>query len=156
MKTRTLASFLLLTALAAHAGVEAVYEPKNVPINVGKEVTADQVKLAFLAAPGEINGWAFEDKEPGKLAGTLHVRKHTVVVDIAYTAKDYSILYVSSENMKYDAEKKTIHPKYETWVKNLERVLIKNLTGPVATAATPAAPAAPPAPAAAPAAAPAK
>jgi polysaccharide deacetylase 2 family uncharacterized protein YibQ len=149
MKTRIISLFLMLAAIAAQAG-EAVYEPKNVAINIGKEVTADQVKQAFMAAPGEINGWAFEEKEAGKLHGTLHVRKHTVEVDIPYSAKEYSILYVKSENMKYDAEKKTIHSKYETWIKNLERVLIKNLTGPVA----PAAPAA--VPAVAPAAAPAK
>lgn len=157
MKTRILALFLLLSAIAARAGLEPVYEPKNVAISIGKELTADEVKQAFMASPGEINGWTFAEKAAGHLEGTLHVRKHSVVVDIAYTAKDYSILYVSSENLKYDKDKKVIHPKYETWIKNLERVVLKKLTaGPVTTPATPAATPAPAAPASAPAATPTK
>lgn len=142
MTTRILVLFLMFTAVAAQAGLKPVYEPKNIAINTGRELTSEQVKLAFMSVPAEINGWAFEEKGEGKIVGTLKVRAHTVVVDILYSAKDYSILYVSSENMKYNAEKKTIHPKYETWIRKLERVVLKNLIAlPATTPGNPAPPA---------------
>lgn len=148
MKIRIALLLLAFAALGAHAGLEPVYEPKNVPVEAGREVTAEQVKQAFLNAAIDIKGWTFTEKEPGKLDGNLEVRKHKVVVSIPYTGKEYSILYVSSENMKYDEKARKIHGKYESWIKNLERTMKSKLLALSAPAAVPvSAPAATPAPA---------
>lgn len=108
--------------------MDPLYEPKNAPVMAGKEVTAEQVKQAFFKVAGQIQGWSFEAKGEDRLIGTLQVRTHKVVVEIPYSAKEYSILYVESENMLYDPETRTIHNKYDNWIKNLEKYFTQNLT----------------------------
>ena len=125
---RILAYFLLFTAVAARAVLnEPLYEPKFVAINAGGQMSEEQVKQAFLDAAKRIRGWTFSVNRPGMLEGDLTVRKHQVSVNILYSAKDYSIIYVASENMMYDADKKTIHPSYGRWIRNLEKYFQENL-----------------------------
>jgi hypothetical protein len=52
--------------------------------------------------------------------GTLNLRSHTAVVTIPFSTKSYSILYKESTNLKYDAEKQTIHGNYNGWVQRLD------------------------------------
>jgi hypothetical protein len=42
------------------------------------------------------------------------------VVSIPYTAKNYSILYKDSTNLKYDASAQTIHENYASWIQRLD------------------------------------
>jgi len=64
-------------------------------------------------------GWKMNAETPGKVIGTLNVRKHTAVVEIPYSAKSYSINYKSSENL--DAADGQIHNNYNGWIKNLAK-----------------------------------
>jgi hypothetical protein len=41
-------------------------------------------------------------------------------VDINYTTKGYSITYKDSADLKYDAEKGTIHEGYNKWIQRLD------------------------------------
>jgi hypothetical protein len=44
---------------------------------------------------------------------------HVVTSKITYDDDSFSIDYVSSSNMRYDAEDGTIHRNYNRWVANL-------------------------------------
>lgn len=55
--------------------------------------------------------------KPGLIRAELYVRSHHAVVEIPYSDKFYSILYVESENLKYDDGE--IHRNYNRWVNNL-------------------------------------
>lgn len=76
---------------------------------------------------GSSLGWKIKKIRPGVAEGRLYLRKHLAVVRINYSRSAYSINYVRSENLKYDAEKQTIHSNYNGWVQNLEQAIEKNL-----------------------------
>lgn len=66
--------------------------------------------------------WSVKKEKSGLLTATINVRnRHIAVVSIPYTSKGYKIDYKSSEGLKYDATKNTIHPNYNKWVGNLEK-----------------------------------
>ena len=76
-------------------------------------------EVVVAAAHGKM--WMPEDKGPNTVRCTLDVRGHQVVVDVVFTDDTFSIRYVSSENMNYDAATGSISPKYNQWVRNLRR-----------------------------------
>jgi hypothetical protein len=66
-------------------------------------------------------GWDIQKVGPGKMKGTLDVRRHVAVVDITYDMKSFSIEYVSSQNLLHDGD--MIHRNYNRWIKNLEKAI---------------------------------
>lgn len=110
--------FLLTLCLFAAAcrSYPTVYEVKNSRVTVAEGQTLRQ---AILQA-GVARRWAMYEVKPGLIQGHLKVRRHDVVVDIPYTQDSFSIEYVSSDNMKYNPKKNTIHRKYELWIRKLE------------------------------------
>ena len=66
--------------------------------------------------------------KPGEIIGTLNVRSHQAIVTIPYTSKTYSILYKDSSNLKYDADKQTIHGNYAGWIQRLDGAIRSRLT----------------------------
>jgi hypothetical protein len=49
------------------------------------------------------------------------IRKHKIVMKLEYDVNKIQLTYVSSENLNYEQPKylRFIHPKYNTWVKQL-------------------------------------
>lgn len=84
----------------------------------GKPVTAEQVRAAIIRA-GAALGWQVKEEGPGKLVGTLVLRTHTAVVEIAYSATSFSIIYKSSINL--DEGEGQIHKAYNGWIRNLAK-----------------------------------
>jgi hypothetical protein len=131
MKNTTLAPLaaacLGAAMLAGCARTASIYNVNDTPIATasGKAVSAAQVRSAIISA-GTGLGWSVVDSGPGKLAGTLNLRTHKAVVDIPYTAKAYSIVYKSSENLN-EADG-TIHSNYNGWVQNLDRAIRAELS----------------------------
>lgn len=107
----------------------AIYDVVDNPIATacGKEPSLDQVTKAIVDA-GQGQKWTMAVARPGLIVGTLPIRSHLAVVDIPYTTKSYSINYKSSSNLKYDADKKTIHPAYAGWIKNLDNAIVARLS----------------------------
>ncbi|HET7909160.1 MAG TPA: hypothetical protein VFL19_00505 [Nitrospira sp.] len=116
----TLVCFALFAVLGCRGGAP-VYEVKNAPVQTatGKEVTADQVQRVIIESGAKL-GWIMALTKPGELQGTLNLRSHTAVVTIPFSSKGYSILYKDSTNLKYDADKLTIHGNYNGWVQRLD------------------------------------
>jgi hypothetical protein len=84
----------------------------------GKPLTQEQVRAAIIRA-GSALGWQMKDEGPNKLVGTIVLRTHTAVVDIPYSATNYSIKYRSSVNLEESGG--NIHKNYNGWIQNLNR-----------------------------------
>jgi hypothetical protein len=105
-------------ALTGCGGV-SVYNVQSAPIEATKNVTQDKVYKAIKNA-GHQRGWRVSKIKPGLAKAYINVRgKHEATVEIPYSAKEFSINYLSSSHLKYNAEDKTIHKNYNSWVKNL-------------------------------------
>ncbi|MBF0098051.1 MAG: hypothetical protein HQM05_12010 [Magnetococcales bacterium] len=129
MRIKFLVLFVCMLSLVA----TPVYAREPVPLvnhnNVAitsKPLTVDQVKGAILT--GAVTaGWSSIPQENNLIVSTLTVRnKHTVVVEISYTAQQFSINYKSSTNMKAGLsmdKQQMIHPFYNNWVDSLKNAI---------------------------------
>jgi len=119
MKIKTLAVALVILMLAACRTAPTIYNVSAAPVvsNLASP-TKDDVKKAITRA-GATLGWTLRDNGPDAMIGTLALRTHVAVVDIPYSAKDYSIIYKDSTNLNYTGT--SIHANYTGWVKNLEK-----------------------------------
>lgn len=113
---------IAVLALAGCARTAPIMQVQDVAVtpSSSKSLPASEVRKAIITA-GTSLGWNVRDMGPGKLEATLNLRTHAVVVDIPYSAKTYSILYKSSENLQ--ASGGTIHSNYNSWVQNLDRAI---------------------------------
>lgn len=120
---------LMLIVLVGCRGGAQIYNVKDAPIATatGKAVEIDQVTKAIIDAGTGLK-WSMAVVKPGLIVGTLNVRAHQAVVDIAYDTKTYNITYKDSANLKYDAESKTIHKNYQGWIHNLDNAIKNRLT----------------------------
>lgn len=80
--------------------------------------TAPQVKKAIIEG-AKYKGWSVKEEQPGKLILDIHVRDHYAQIEVPYSAKGYSINYVSSVNLDFDSNK--IHRNYNKWIQMLEQ-----------------------------------
>jgi hypothetical protein len=113
--------------LAGACTAQPIYNVNDqvVTTTSGKHLSAPQVRSAIITA-GTSLGWHVADAGPGHLVGTLHLRNHTAVVDIPYSASKYSIVYKSSENL--DAANGQIHRNYNGWVQRLDTTIRTELS----------------------------
>ncbi len=146
MNAKLLIGLLLVAGLAAgpaHAQRQPVpiIDHPDVPIatSSGKPLPTEKVKEAIQAA-AKAKGWTLAYESGDKILATLVVRnKHTVMVEIAYSAEKYSLRYRDSINMKYlpgagrnpsydqasamrgyqQGPGPVIHPFYNDWVREL-------------------------------------
>ena len=128
MGRRLVGSFLMVLAFLVLTGARRpapMYEPKplSVPDGMSLEEVTDVVKSALSG-----RGWGLDDETASEDGGSteittsLHVRIHSVTVKIVVDTEQIQITYVSSTNMRYKETQRgaKIHPKYTTWLKNLE------------------------------------
>jgi hypothetical protein len=72
--------------------------------------------------------WIARVTAPNCVRCDLSVRsKHRIVVDVLLAPNDITFRYVTSENMNYDPVKRTIHRKYEGWVRILAMEINKEI-----------------------------
>ena len=73
--------------------------------------------------------WNVVKEDVGVIQLTISPRKHSLTVDVPYSEAMYSINYVSSENLNYDAESGTVHKKAYKWMlrlrKDIDRALAR-------------------------------
>lgn len=124
MRSGILFACVVLVAAMGCRGGGQIYNVKDAPITTatGKGVTLDQVTKAIVEAGAGLK-WSMAVVKPGQIVGTLNIRSHTAVVDIPYNTKTYSIIYKDSTNLKYNADKQTIHENYTGWIQNLDNAI---------------------------------
>jgi len=120
---------LVLAVVAGCRGGGQIYNVKDAPIQTatGKVPSMEDVQKAIIQAGAGL-GWTMAVVKPGEIMGTLNVRSHQAVVTIPYTTKTYSILYKDSSNLKYNADKQTIHENYTAWIQRLDGAIRSRLT----------------------------
>jgi hypothetical protein len=84
----------------------------------GKPLSRDQVRTAIVRAGASL-GWQMKDESPNMLVGSIMLRNHTAVVEIPYSANNYSVKYRSSTNL--NEANGNIHKNYNGWIQNLTR-----------------------------------
>ncbi|CAH1596608.1 hypothetical protein [Vibrio owensii] len=106
---------LLLTLLLVGCGrVQPVMNVEDTP--VAYDLQNKQVKAAIVQSATN-RGWTIEETSPGLLIAKINVRSHFAEVEIPYSNKYYSIIYLNSVNLKASDGK--IHRNYNRWVNNL-------------------------------------
>jgi len=120
---------LAVVMMTGCRGGGQIYEVKDTPVQTatGKALSSEDVKKAIIGAGAKL-GWIMTVLKPGEIVGTLNVRTHTAVVSIPFTEKNYSILYKDSTNLKYDADKQTIHQNYSGWIQRLDNEIRARLS----------------------------
>lgn len=83
-------------------------------------------------AAANAGGWSLQTLRPGLLRGTNTWRSHTMVVDIAFDVRTFSIRYVNSVNLDYTGTQ--IHTNYNSRVQALERAIMASSGSPAAAA----------------------
>jgi len=118
---------VFLVLVAGCRGTVPVHNIENSPVAVasGQDVKLSQVGEAIKRA-GARRGWVMKQEGEGHLVATLSVRRHVAEVDITYNEKSYNINYKNSEELKY--EDGEIHPKFNSWVENLQRDIAAQLS----------------------------
>ena len=111
---------LAVVLVAGCANIAPIQNVDNAPVvsAAGKPLTQAQVREAIVRA-GAALGWSMSDTGPGRMVGTLVLRTHTAVVDIAYSTTSYSVTYKSSVDLQ-EANGK-IHKNYNGWITNLNK-----------------------------------
>lgn len=106
---------VLLTLLLVGCGrVQPVMNVEDTP--VAYDLQNKQVKAAIVQSATN-RGWTIEETSPGLLIAKINVRSHFAEVEIPYSNKYYSIIYLNSVNLKAGDGK--IHRNYNRWVNNL-------------------------------------
>ncbi|HXV69446.1 MAG TPA: hypothetical protein VD738_11030 [Nitrospira sp.] len=120
---------VMVVAVTGCRGGGQIFQVKDAPVQTatGKQPSMEDVQKAIIAA-GVGLGWQMAVAKPGEIIATLNIRSHQAVVSIPYTTKNYSILYKDSANLKYDAEKQTIHENYSSWIQRLDGAIRSRLT----------------------------
>ena len=120
---------LVVAVVAGCRGGGQIYNVKDAPVQTatGKEPNMEDVQKAIIQAGAGL-GWIMAVVKPGEIIGTLNIRSHQAVVTIPYTTKTYSILYKDSSNLKYNADKQTIHEYYTVWIQRLDGAIRSRLT----------------------------
>lgn len=102
----------------------------------GKKLDENQIQQAVIRAATQ-HQWTTTPAGENKLIASLNVRgKHTITVDISWTADTYSIRYKSSVNMDFAEQGKgaapqpgpVIHPFYNKWVGSLRDGITRELS----------------------------
>jgi hypothetical protein len=109
------------TAVAATAPIMNIAKTQITAIAPGRDMHS-AIKGAL-----EGRGWTIRSEQPGLINAHLLVRVHTADIAISYDANSYSITYVGSENLDYDAKKSRIHRNYNRWIANLDMDIKKRL-----------------------------
>jgi hypothetical protein len=94
----------------------------GVEIPKGIESTAGVVSSVRQALEKE--GWQIRRAQPGLIEAFKMSGGKSADVYIVYGYQGYSIEYVDSDNMQYDAQKDTIDNDYRKWTGDLNRAII--------------------------------
>lgn len=99
---------------------EPIQNRTNIPIgwNAVGQPSLDKIQRAIIAGCAQ-RGWQCQATKPGEIRAVLYIRKHMAEALITFNTRAFSVNYVNSTELRYNAAKNTIHRKYNLWVTNL-------------------------------------
>ena len=120
-------SVLLVIAIAfapaALAGrTEPIKNPSDIPIawNIVRQPTIEEIGRAVVSGCSHAE-WVCGVKKPGEVRAILYVGRHMAECLIEFDTSTFSVKYVNSSTLLYDADKNRIHRNYNLWVTELIR-----------------------------------
>ncbi len=120
-KLFTITTALLLSIFMFTAcGAAKVY---NVPKHKVTQQKSSETVYKAIKSAGQSLGWQIHKIRPGLAEGKLYLRTHLAIVHIGYNRTSYSIRYIRSQNLNYNAKTQTIHTNYNGWIQNLEKAI---------------------------------
>ena len=124
-----LVAAFVATAFARGAVPVVNYDNVAFTTGTGKKPASADVQRAIVRAANQLQ-WAVTSVDDNTMVASINVRgKHTVTVDISWTAETYSIRYKSSVNMNFSEQPApVIHPSYNKWIDNLRVGIQKELS----------------------------
>ncbi len=119
---------LLLVALSpciAGADVKiSNLEDLTVPVRHDGTPFSPEEVGAMIIEGCAARGWSATLESDGMISASILVRgKHLAQIAIPFSPTNYSLLYVSSDNLDYNPRKNTIHRNYNKWVLKLSRTI---------------------------------
>ncbi len=111
---------ILLSLVITGCGGAKIYNVQQHKVSHQK---SSETVYQAIKSGGQSLGWKIQKIKPGVAQGKLYLRSHVAVVRIDYTNSSYSIRYVSSQNLDYNAKKQKIHSNYNGWIQNLEKAI---------------------------------
>lgn len=125
--------FPVLIAVGGGIGLGAcraapVYETTDGQFQGRASLQEREAQIRRAAATA--GGWSLQPIRAGMLRGTNTWRSHTMVVDIVFDVRTFSIRYVSSVNLDYNGAQ--IHGAYNSRVQSLERAIMASSGSPAA------------------------
>ncbi|PLV62112.1 hypothetical protein [Erwinia sp. B116] len=108
------------------AGCSRTQPIHNVTQTLNIHYSDNQLKTAILQA-GADREWVMQPVQLGVINGHLAQRGHVADIRITYSASQYQINYVASQNLLAGAGQ--IHRNYNRWVTNLDRQIQLRLAG---------------------------
>ncbi|MDB1123267.1 hypothetical protein [Vibrio algarum] len=117
-------SLIFVLVLAGCGRVQPIMDVENTP--VAYDLQKKQVKMAIIDSAVS-RGWVVKKAESNEVELEFMARTHKATIRVPYSEKFFSILYVSSENLKADA-KGNIHRNYNRWVNNLNVDIQKKIS----------------------------
>jgi len=130
LKTLFLLLILVIVPGVSGAGVAVGnFEGLTVPMKLdGTQFSPDEVR-AMIIEGCAARGWSASLESEGVISASILVRaKHLAQIAIPFDSNNYSLLYVASENLDYNASRQTIHRNYNKWVLKLSRTIGQTFT----------------------------
>ncbi|MBV2090029.1 MAG: hypothetical protein K1566_16200 [Candidatus Thiodiazotropha sp. (ex. Lucinisca nassula)] len=129
MKIVSIKNLLFISLLVFTLGLmgcrtEPIYNVQDSPVNTIGKTTSTNIKKAIMSAGAGL-GWRMKEVKPGHIVATIMLRGTTASVDIPFNKKTYSIVYKSSNGLKYDGSK--INKQYNKWIVNLDNAIQQRL-----------------------------
>lgn len=115
---------LLSVFILAACQSTPVYNIKHTQVPAG--ISFKQVEKTILKALVQ-KGWQVKSNIDGVILAEIMVRTHSAKIEITFDDNHYSINYVDSSNLKYNAQKNTIHKNYNNWIIYIDRLIQSGL-----------------------------
>ena len=112
MKKVFLALVLMFVSALSFAGM---IELKPIVVKFTPSIDVAILKQAIIEGSNR-RRWIVSEVAENEILATVNTRGISLTVSIKYDGNGYSIEYVESEGLKYNAKKNLIHDKYDYWV----------------------------------------
>ena len=110
-------------ALTSCVGSKDISVPQG---TVPNNLTSEQIERAVNDAGFNYN-WQVKKTNDHEYIAFHSQKGLSATVKITFTGNSYRIVHVSSVGLSYDYDKKTVHSRYNTWVRNLNKSLEEHL-----------------------------
>lgn len=128
MRTTKFAIALLSVVLSTGCVSSFTVSPLLVPeTKLSGAYDVDQVHEAITGGL-LAKGWSVESEEPGRIMASVTSGGHSATVRIDYDSAGWTIAHErSSEGLRFDPDRPSIHKRYNNWVKGLDGVIRQKL-----------------------------